>query len=285
MATLGKDYVHRAFDWQEWCDYSEQGAKHPRFADKLGADDWDGGWNFSDTIDHARTDGYSDAIPDAKQLLTRIETDLGEGMVQGFVQVFDVAGSEVDMGRYMSGIPECMAESVPMKVMRTGRVIQVAIPVCYSSDIHAETIKQRGAAVMALVDAFAMMQHPVEIYAVDARHGHTRKSANRFSYTIKVQGADEPLNMGRIMYALAHPSMLRKMGFAANWNEDAEFVERFGIGFGYGTASYDARIEDLDINIENAIILPTLTSNYGWEEESAVKWIRKQLTMIEEGAT
>ena len=175
--------------------------------------------------------------------------------------------------------------------MNTGRVVKIAVPVCYPSTVHANTVKARGSAIMALVNAFTMRNHPVEIHAVLAIHGNgdQRKNYNgeklegkqpRLAYSIRVQEVNQPLHMGRIMYALAHPTMLRQIGFAAEHGEDADIRSTFSIGGSYGHASYAAEINDLNINVENAIILPPLMGNGGWSEQESVKWIIEQLEMI-----
>lgn len=285
----GKTVVRREYTWTEFLDVVEANMEFLDDRHKEGSEwcsgrdkaQWLGDGSITDTLKFARGEGYRAAIVDAEKLAAVIEMDLGESIQNDFVSMFDVAGAEVDMGRYMSGEPECMRESVPMKVMRTGRVIKIAVPVCYPSSIDADVVKQRGAAVMALVNAFAMLQHPVEIYATLGIHGGSDK---RLAYAIKVQDADQPLNMGRVMYALAHPTMLRQLLFASEHQEEERWRREFNIGHGYGHPGYHAVIDDLNINVENCIILPPLMSNHGWDEASSVEWIKEQIKMITEGA-
>lgn len=286
--------IRREYSWTEWIECVRE--NHHKLPEHLGEPStwtsgsdkalWLGDGSSAASIEYAAGEGYRAAVLDGETLIRHIETDLGSAMVNDFVTTFDVAGAEVDMGRYMAGEPECMVESMPMKVMRTGRVIKIAVPVCYPSTIHAETVKKRGAAVMALVNAFTMMQHPVEIYAGIAIQGDRAVGGikHRLSYSIKVQDADQPLNMGRVMYALAHPTMLRHLGFIAEHQEDAAAQSAFRVGSSYGHPSYAVEIDDLNINVENAIILPPLMSNSGWEEAEAVAWIKSQLKKIEEGS-
>lgn len=294
------DVVNREYTWTEWLDAAEKGEpdmpdtyKEPStWTSGNDREHWLGDGSFADTFKAASGDGYRRAIVDAEKLVAHIETDLGYAMVNDFQATYDVAGAEVDMGRFMAGEPECMVESLPMKVMRTGRVVKIAVPVCYPSTINAETVLARGAAVMALVNAFAMMQHPVEIYATTNIHGNWSKrngtdgkqTSPRLSYSVRVQDADQPLNMGRVMYALAHPTMLRHLSFAVEHTEDEKVRGYFGVGGSYGHPSYECRIDDLNINVENAIILPPLMSNYGWSESESVAWITQQLAKIREGA-
>lgn len=295
-----KTIIRREFSWDEWIARCADN-QHKISEDMQRGNEWQfqnvgglKGGRFSDiatTLEVASNEGWTAAIPDAETLIGKIESDIGEAMFVKRVSVFDVAGSEVDMGRFMSGQPECMREYAPRRVMRTGRVIKIAVPICYPSTIHADTVKARGSAVMALVNAFAMHQHPVEIHAVLAIHGNGDQRRNyngekldgktpRLAYSIRVQEADQTLHMGRVMYALAHPTMLRQIGFAAEHGENEDIRSCFGIGASYGFASYAADIEDLNINVENAIILPPLMGNNGWSEAESVAWIKSQLEML-----
>lgn len=272
--------IRREFSWGEFVDTAEQ--HKDRYSGWYREDDFGHYTSGDAALEMARGEGFKDAIPQAKELLTHIETDLGMAEINSFETAFDVAGSEIDMGRFLTGVPECMRESQPIKVMRTGRVVKVLVPVCCGAFINSSTMIARGSAVMALVDAFAMMQHSIEVYAVIAIGAGTNA---HLSYAVKVQESDQALNMGRIMYALAHPTMLRKLGFAAEHMESPEVQSRFSIGGSYGYPGYETGLDDVDINVENAIVLPALNSNSGWSKEESVRWINKQIQMIRDHAS
>ena len=266
--------VHREFTFQEFLDRTITNGPP---AGGVNAT-WAGG-TFDDALNLA-TNGFASAIAEAEARISAIETDIGEGLQSTFHAVHDTAGSEVDISRYLSGEPECMIESTPIKVMRTGRIIKVAVPVCYSNTIKPETVLNRGAAIMALVDAFSRMQHPVEIHAGCAIH-NSQYGSKRLVYLVKVQSADQPLDMSRIMYALAHPTMLRQLFFAAEEQEAPDIRRTFDVGITYGYASYDLRPDDFtDTDVHNAIILPPLKANGGWSTSQSARWIEQELRRL-----
>lgn len=137
---------------------------------------------------------------------------------------------------------------------------------------------------MALVDAFSRMQHPVEIWAGCAIHNTDgAQPRKRLTYMVKVQAADQPLDMGRIMYALAHPTMLRQLFFAAEEQEAPALHRTFSIGSGYGTAPYDLRPDDFsDTDTHNAIVLPPLMANGGWNVDQSARWIEQELNRVQD---
>jgi len=276
-----KNISHLEFTWDEFL--TRVTTNGPSIASKggRGNSDWAGG-TYKQALEMATDKGYTSAIAEAEARVAAIETDIGEGMNSSFQAVHDTAGAEVDIARFLAGEPECMIESTPIKVMRTGRVIKVAVPVCYPSTIDPQTVLDRGAAIMALVDAFSRMQHPVEIWAGCAIHdSHHSTPRKRLVYMVKVQSADQPLDMGRIMYALAHPTMLRQLFFSAEEQEPPAHHRTFSIGSGYGTAPYDLRPSDFtDTDVHNVIILPPLMSNGGWNVDQSARWIEQELRRV-----
>lgn len=270
--------VHRELTWTDFLAKCEQHGQSTGGRDS----NWAGG-TYKEAIAMATDKGYESAIAEATARIEAIETDIGEGMNNSFQAVHDTAGAEVDVARFLSGEPECMIESTPIKVMRTGRILKVAVPVCYPNYIETGTVLNRGAAVMALVDAFSRMQHPVEIWAGCAIHGTVKGKTARLVYMVKVQAADQPLDMGRIMFALAHPTMLRQLFFSAEHSEDDPIRAGFNIGHGYGHAPYDLRPADFtDTDTHNAIILPPLMDNGGWNVDQSARWIEQELTRLQD---
>jgi hypothetical protein len=249
-----------------------------------GNADWAGG-SFDDAVAMATGKGYEEVIPKVKEYLSFLETDLAEAMHMDFETIFDVSGSFVDMGRYLSGDPENMMDCLPVPTMKTGRVLKVAVPICYSHTVPAKTVLNRGIAVMAMVEAFSILQHPMEVWAVMGIHGSKPGvGAVRLNYNIKVQDADQPVNMGRLMYWLAHPTVLRQLCFAVEETEESNVQRWFNIGASYGHGSYAIDLEDMSpIHVDNAIILPELDYQNCrlWDsEEKTVDWIVSQFDRI-----
>lgn len=283
-----KEY-RRNFTWQEWLQAARDHGPSTTSGSNPGNDPdngsaWAGG-SFNNAVELAEH-GWDDAVTQVEELLRSINTDIGEEHTTTFTSTYDVSGSEVDMGRFLSGEPECMVESVPLKVMRTGRVIKLIVPGSISARVHQDTIMRRGAAVMALVDAFSRMQHPVEVWLGFAVQSYGNWKARNL-YMIQVQESDQPLNMGRIMFALAHPSSLRQLCFSVNEDEPLEIREKFGYGYGghsgYGRPSYAVTAEDANLNVENTIVLPVLDYGETWTKDFATNWIETQLKRITEG--
>src|SRR5260221_137698 len=135
--------------------------------------------------------------------------------------VYDVSGDSVDIGRYLAGEPECMMDWPLQPTSAAGRVITLCASICYSGSIDAEVIIRRGQVITALALALSRLGHNVEMWADISAMQVGRGAQSRFR--ILVKGADDTLDPARIMYAYAHPTMLRRLGFAVQCSQPGEF--------------------------------------------------------------
>jgi hypothetical protein len=268
--------VHRAYTLDEFIRIAVQ------HGPRVGADlnvSWSGG-TFSEAIAMAKA-GYKPENPTIDEIVESIETSLDSSMMTTFESFMDVTGDAVDVGRFLTGEPECMMTSLPIRVMRTGRVIRVAVPVAQSAATDEDTYLRRGAAVMALLEILGQLQIPMEIYAVMAMHSRDNRES-RLDYAVKIVGAGEVLDHGRAAYALCHRSFFRQIGFSVMDSEPDEIGYHFGAnGAYYGVPSWGAELADLEINDENAIVLPEVSMGDRWHVNTCVEWVREQVARIQ----
>jgi len=270
--------IHRQYTWQEWI---EKATTKPAdgFVGRHGDDSWAGG-SKTQAVRMATTTGYSDAVPEAEALATAVaDTVAAQVNLETFQSAFDVAGSEVDISRFMAGTPECMIEAQPIRIAKAGRAVRLVVSFSYHCGISEAVVRRRGAAVMALVYVLQQLQHPLEVWG---SHGTTGGDVRKHDL-VQIQRADEPADIGRIMYALAHPTMLRRLCFSVEDHEPANIRKALGIGGSYGrpsdTSEADLQAGGLD-DTGTTIIMPQLTDNRGWSVDDSVKWIEEQLEVI-----
>lgn len=135
-----------------------------------------------------------------------------EHMVDSFNQpVWDVTGAQVDVGAYLAGTPECMVDYPLSETSKAGRVIALCASISYSSAVGSESIKLRGRTMVALAMALSRLGHNTELWA-DLSGGHGDRE---FRIRVLVKGANDELDPARVMFAYAHPAMLRQLHFAA----------------------------------------------------------------------
>ena len=74
-----------------------------------------------------------------------------------------------------------------------------------------EAMIRKGAAVVALIDQIERSGQRVELIATQISKTHRQYDEQHIFITVKQP--DEPLDLDRISFAVAHPSMLRRVGF------------------------------------------------------------------------
>ena len=211
-------------------------------------------------------EGWTKELPEALRIaesaISKVETD---HTMPVFVPVFDVCGSDVDMGRYMSGEPECMVDYPLAQVVKAGRVITLCASMSVSGAVDAKSIVRQGQAVVALALALSQLGYAIEIWS--DLTGKTYSDA--YSVTrVLVKSADDVLDPERIMFALAHPAMLRVFTFAALMRFSSESKCNTTMQIPHNP------IEDLP---EGTLYLPAICSSSDVPDADAqlLKWLRQ----------
>lgn len=271
-------------DWQGLIDICEKAT--PR-GGQPEACDFNAHTSHEDAVAMIKGPGYAAAVADAEHLATLIETTVTADLdAIGFTSTYDVCGSEVDMGRFLSGEPECMIESQPIKIARKGRAVRIVVNASARADTPAATIKARGAAVLALVDILSRLQHPLEVWSAEATNPGGRggtKVPERLVHLVKVQDAAQPVDLARIMFALAHPAMLRQCFFRVCEREPA--TTRAAYGF-QGSGSYgrpeSLRPSDLpdEPGSQTIWLSDPMLGHENWDQAACIGWVEKQCADI-----
>ena len=190
----------------EFADAAEESGESRSLSD----DKWRGA-TWDETLILARN-GWADELDSALQLAeSAIETADKEHMTDSFNQpVWDVTGAQVDVGAFLAGTPECMIDYPLSTTSKAGRVITLCASVIYSCALEPETVKKRGRLITALALALSRLGHNVELWAdLSGKNGD-----GVIRHRVLVKGADDELDPARIMYAYAHPTMLRQLHFS-----------------------------------------------------------------------
>jgi hypothetical protein len=211
-------------------------------------DDWAGGATMGQVLRMVR-EGWADKLTETLDIAeSAVSMAEKEHMIHTIQDtVWDVAGDEVDIDRYLSGEPECMRSWPVQRVSKMGKVITLCASVCYSSAIQPETAIRRGQVIAALALAIQKLGHAVELW-IDISSGSSLTGRIR----VCLKGANDILDDSKVIFAYAHPSVLRMLAFMV-WDGSESRTEQ---GTGYGPPK--APLRDLP---EGTIYLPELRSN------------------------
>lgn len=182
--------------------------------------------------------------------------------------VYDVEGAQLDVARYLDGEPECWQKWDNQLTEGFGvRHVRIVFNCMISCDISTEVIRAKGASIAALVEALEYGGSRVQL---DVAIGY-----GAFEAYVTVKLADQPLDLPRLVFALAHPSMARRLFFAL-LERQPEHKKLIGLGYGGDKVNYDWRAgasEHGDVYITESRI-----DRYQWSTpETCRKWILAEL--------
>lgn len=226
--------------------------------------------------------------PDGREQMTRnIElAGLLQQTSRAPLRALDVGGAYPLIPAAVAGDPMCMF-SISEDETRTRQIIRFLVSISYSSKIKPHQIMNRGAAILSWVDRLEDAGARVEIIAVDSLNctrpskGYT-KAADHSNKTlaITVKRAEDALDVDRLAFALIHPAMLRRIGFAHQERfPDQERVNARGVP--------DDWIHP-DLITQHAVYFPKLLAwsngtNDGWDYDTPEKALAKVRAIIEAG--
>lgn len=149
-----------------------------------------------------------------------------------------VTGSYVDVSAYLQGVPECMCDFVSK---RTNSFADVVINPTISCWVKQQTIIDRGREIMKLVDALEKRHIKTRVSLIEVVKGEYDWSKT-YVNNIVCKDYCEVLDQNRLIFALAHPSMPRRLMFALQ-EQEVDINYDFGCpGGGYGVPG---KIKDL----------------------------------------
>lgn len=217
--------------------------------------------------------GWSEVRPQVDKLFGELESSISLTLDEQFGIRFDYSGDSVDMGRYMSGDPECMMDYVTEPQARMGRVIKVMVNVANSAMISTEQIISRGVVIVALLDVLKKLGLGVELWTEMAISDKGVDNGNRFSQLVKIHDSADMLDVDSTMFAIAHPSMLRRIGFGSV--EQGVRKDLVNGCYGYPSNMMCNDIVGADIMVEK------LQNSSDYMLKNPVQWVVETLTGLD----
>lgn len=263
--------------WQDFLDAATALPTTAYGSSRDGRDKWAGA-SFVEAVRLA-VDGWPLALEEAHISIGELRVRSGLSSAVTILEpTWDVTGAEVDVGAYLSGIPECMVDAVPRATSRRGKVVSFLIPVGYSHLIRHQVIINRGLALASLCAAIIDAGHSVEIWCADT--GWFRKPTEQRQCAVaRVIEAGEPFDIGRLIFAVAHPAMLRRLWFGV-WDAQSPEVAEAAAANEYGSAPFDCDAGDLPPEITDPYVFPYLSiDDRQWDDlDTALSWSRRMFT-------
>jgi hypothetical protein len=121
----------------------------------------------------------------------------------------DFIGNQLDVTAYCSGEPEYWQNAEPIQ-KACGRVIRLAVEIGGLSDVDALKLRNRGEAIIALINSLELQGHSIELTIVRA---YSNIEGKNYRFLIPVKHAGQSIDVRRLQFIIGHPAFFRRCLF------------------------------------------------------------------------
>jgi hypothetical protein len=211
---------------------------------------WAGGEQLDVLVDRCQGRGWDEYLAETLEIAEEaVSMAEREHEMQSFEPLYDVAGDEPDIGRFLTGEPECMIDYPLTIISKVGKVVTLVGSISASCAIEPEDLRRKGQVVAALAIALERLGHSCELW-LDAGYTSGKKE---YHTRVLIKGANDQVDPAMIILAYAHPGMLRVLGFA---DCDGDEWSRDWMARGMPTPAYKPGMP------EGTIFTPQILSGY-----------------------
>ena len=128
---------------------------------------------------------------------------------------YDIAGGAVNIGRYLSGVPDCMrCMHVSNEHSLPARVQKIFIIANTHKDITANQILYHGYKIYQMIEALEMANIQTDItlaFSTNKEIMHSEQDYYFYETYIKIKKPEDVMYPEKMLFCVAHPSMLRRL--------------------------------------------------------------------------
>lgn len=191
--------------------------------------DWGGVHSFLEAVDKAH-EGFTEVTEEMKQTYDSSKKYVFERIKpRQVLPINSYVGSTPNVTRAILGLPKDMRKikMEPRKAPGIDITYELGLNCGYSDD----DLKERGARMLVLLSMFAMHGIPVKMSVSDSHTGLRQDRDEIAMYRYGIQDYGDTMNIRKVSYWLAHPSVHRRISFAIT--ETSPIITRFSYGYGY----------------------------------------------------
>jgi hypothetical protein len=157
--------------------------------------------------------GWPDGLEQARKLLATLEPQL-QSLVKEKTFMYDVTGMDFDIALSIQGNPEPWITQVPSDRDDTAHeagMIRLYYNCFHSHAVSKKQMIAKGVVTFCVVQLLEQMGYRVEITVGQAINCFGRKAT--VEHHILAKDFNQPLELDRLIFAFAHPDMLRRCLF------------------------------------------------------------------------
>lgn len=168
--------------------------------------EWNGNLSLAESLDAAEFGKWSAPAIDS---LTLPALEAPSDDMRYF---YDVTGQSLDVASFVAGEPEYWQVAEPL-YKPVSRVIRLAVEIGGLGMVDANHLKNRGEAIIALVNSLELQGHSVEVTIVRAFH-MSQQPTKSYKFLVPIKSAGQALDIKRFQFIIGHPAFYRRCLFA-----------------------------------------------------------------------
>ncbi|HEY2351975.1 MAG TPA: hypothetical protein VGH83_05660 [Candidatus Acidoferrum sp.] len=218
------------------------------------ANQWNGELTWAETLDAAQFGQWNAPKIDA---LTLPDMQADSEETRYF---YDVTGQSLDVAAFVSGEPEYWLESEIVN-KPCGQIFRLSVEIGGPGTIPELNLRNRGAAIIALVNSLELAGHSVEVTLV---RSCMNKRNEKYNFLVPAKHAGQMLDMRRLQFMIGHPAFYRRVFFALiEFAQGCSLSKCVTYTTSYKPEGFTAHFSWADGLAE------TLTESMGWAKEFA----------------
>lgn len=165
------------------------------------------------------------------------------------------------------GLPNSMihTKTAPQKV----KAVSIVVGITENCDTEAEEFIKSGVAALGVVNALELRGYRVNLKVAF----YVAQAGNERAFgTVSVKDYREHLDLQKLCFPLAHPSMFRRFGF--KWMETQPEVKDYGWSWGYGSQMNDMKfIRENFLSDNEYFINLKITRDNKYDPEKIIEYL------------
>ena len=208
-------------------------------------------WSGTDSYEEAvklLTCGYTDILDKLRLGIQKATKSLKDIDFSKSHIIEDVQGASPIVPNYLQGLPKtmCYRQSVPKKI----KTINIIYSPCENCSSQPEEFIEAGVAILSAIRAIEKSNISIKL---DCMFSDTISRKEAVIGIVRIKNYRDCLDLQKLCFPMAHPSMLRRIGF--KYIETAPDMKEYEFTFGYGGSP---SLEDLEGFLklpENTVLL------------------------------
>lgn len=166
---------------------------------------WTGTKSWEEAVELARF-GWTEV---AKEMTAQLKVALKNTKTDEIIKnVLDVCGYQANVPMYLVGVPTNMIRQ--NRVRQKAKVVNVIKPMGATSNVSREQYVKAGVECMRIINALEKRGYAVNLFIASASEVGSKYA----TFLVKVKSSNERLNVSKLAFFLASPSVHRRFNFS-----------------------------------------------------------------------